>query len=320
MSRGHKLAAGVVACALAAGTGAASASAAEHGHNLADLAACNWATPDTARGVSGFGAVDYAATGRGGLRREPALSTDAEIDGPAPSVPESFAATVPTYVHVINKGPRAADGNVSDSRIRAQVEVLNQTFNGMRGGADTNFTFRLEAITRTTNEAWFNMAPNTSQERAAKRALHRGGPNALNMYLTEGGGFLGWAYYPKDVAGSGGREYLDGVVVASGSLPRGDIANYNLGFTATHEVGHWLGLYHTFQNGCSTTGDQVADTAPEKSPAFDCPVGRDTCRQAGLDPIENFMDYTQDSCMDEFTAGQSQRMSDAWQAYRLALG
>src|SRR5688572_30163072 len=107
MFRGHKLAAGVVACLVAAAAGAGSAPAAEHGHNAADLAACNWATPDTARGIAGFDAgTGYASTARGGRQREPVMSTDAEIDGPAPSVPAGFAATVPTYVHVINKGSR----------------------------------------------------------------------------------------------------------------------------------------------------------------------------------------------------------------------
>jgi hypothetical protein len=87
-----------------------------------------------------------------------------------------------------------------------------------------------------------------------------------------------------------------------------------------HEVGHWLMLEHTFAHGCAASGDWVTDTPSEAFPQFDCPEGADTCAAPGLDPIHNFMDYTQDSCMDMFTQGQADRMSDAWLQFRAGGG
>ncbi len=226
------------------------------------------------------------------------------------------SVSVPTVFHVITASALSASQRTKlEQRIDRQVTVLNRAYAGRTGGAATAFQFRDLGTTFTANRAWADMAPGSSGELAAKQALKQGGAETLNVYVAAiGGGLLGYAYYPQDIAST---PALDGVVILDDSMPGGTDPRYSLGDTATHEVGHWLALAHTFDGGCGKKGDLVADTASEKSPAFDCPTGRDTCKgQPGLDPIHNFMDYTQDSCMFEFTNGQAQRMSDAWQQYR----
>lgn len=228
------------------------------------------------------------------------------------------SAVIPVWVHVINRGPGFENGDVPATMIRNQIRVLNESFNGRTGGANTAFGFELAGITRTTNEVWFTQfAGDFSVELAAKTELRTGGPGTLNLYTVDANPYLGWAYFPSIL----NSEYadLDGVVVDWRSLPGGPFAIYSEGDTGTHEVGHWLALYHTFEGHCGKNNDYVADTPAEHSPAFNCPVGRDTCLGAanvGLDPITNFMDYTQDSCMYEFTGGQAERMQAAWSAFR----
>jgi hypothetical protein len=214
--------------------------------------------------------------------------------------------TVDVYFHVVNAGPSSADGNIPNSQIVAQIGVLDDAFGG--------YDFDLVAISRTTNATWYTAGPGTAAERAAKIALRQGSADDLNIYSWNPGQYLGWATFPWAYASSPNQ---DGVVILYSSVPGGDAAPYDEGDTATHEVGHWLGLYHTFQGGCGKNGDEVSDTPSERSPAFGCPAGRDSCRgKAGLDPIENFMDYTDDACMDHFTSGQDVRMASMWAAYR----
>ena len=217
-------------------------------------------------------------------------------------------ATIKVYVHVIRNA--SGQGDVSDSMIQNQVNVLNAAY------AAGGFSFSLTSIDRTNNSSWYTTTGGSSEVQM-KQALRIGGKSDLNLYINNmGGGLLGWATFPSDYAS---HPKLDGVVVLNASLPGGTAAPYNLGDTATHEVGHWMGLYHTFQGGCSKTNDGVSDTPAERSPAFGCPTGRNSCTGAkypGLDPIENFMDYSDDSCMFEFTLGQRSRMASMWQTYR----
>jgi hypothetical protein len=222
--------------------------------------------------------------------------------------------TIPVAFHVITRGSSYSDGNIPLSQIQAQVDVLNDSYSGRTGGAKTPFRFQLASVDRTENTGWFNMAPGTGRETAMKEALRVGGADTLNVYTADLGHYLlGWATFPWNYAAN---PSADGVVILYSSLPGGTEAPYNEGDTATHEVGHWLGLFHTFQGGCTDPGDHVADTPQEASPAFGCPVARDTCSAPGLDPTENFMDYTDDPCMYVFTARQSVRASEAWLAYR----
>ena len=220
---------------------------------------------------------------------------------------------IPVYVHVISSGSSAGQGNVPDSQILDQITVLNLSYGGATGGAVTPFRFVLVGTDRTVNASWFVMSPGSVAEQQAKSALRQGGPEALNIYTANpDGGILGWATFPWDYTYA---PNMDGVVIHYFSLP-GGVEPFNEGDTGTHEIGHWLGLYHTFQGRCLDR-DQVSDTPAERSPTSGCPVGRDSCRfRPGLDPIENFMDYSDDACMMEFTSQQSLRMDNSHLQWR----
>ncbi len=220
--------------------------------------------------------------------------------------PPASAGVVDVYWHTITS--TSGQGAVSATAINNQIAVLNAAYQG------TGFSFRLVATDVTANNAWYTMAMDSTAEAAAKAALRRGGAAALNIYSANlGDGLLGWATFPNWYSGNPSD---DGVVLLFSSLPGGTAFPYDEGDTATHEVGHWLGLYHTFQGGCAKRNDYVDDTPAERTPAYDCTAGRDTCAGAGLDPITNFMDYTPDACMYQLTPGQTARMQNLWATYR----
>jgi hypothetical protein len=230
--------------------------------------------------------------------------------------PKLGRINVQVYVHVITS--TSGVGDVT-SLVPAQIAVLNAAYSPAR------VKFNLVSIDVTANDAWYNVGIGSKEEKAMKSTLRRGGGNALNIYTANlGGGLLGWATFPKNYHS---QPADDGVVILDESLPGGNaefanttepdgLLSYNRGDTGTHEVGHWMGLYHTFQGGCSASGDKVDDTPAEADPQFFC-IERDSCpNRAGTDPIHDFMDYVDDVCMFQFSAGQQDRMRDQWATYR----
>lgn len=220
--------------------------------------------------------------------------------------------TIPVVFHVVTG--TGGVGNVTDAQINAQIAEMNQDYAGGESSqaANTEFQFTLQSIKRWQNNNWFNDPDSAAGERALKTATHQGDKHTLNIWSTNTS-YLGYATFPWWYSGD---PLLDGIVIQYGSLPGGPITNYNLGKTATHESGHWLGLYHTFEGGCSANNDMVADTPAERTSTSGCPASKDTCPAAGVDPIHNYMDYSYDSCYNQYTPGQKARMQSAYLSYR----
>lgn len=230
--------------------------------------------------------------------------------------------TVRVHFHVITTSD--GGGDVS-ALVPAQIAVLNQAY------AASNFKFKLASVETVANDDWFFSEAGSPEEVAMKAALRRGGAAALNVYSTLGDVYLGWATFPKYYRQD---PLYDGIVVYYATLPgtgfepedvTGEepdgIFQYDEGDTLTHEAGHWLGLFHTFQGGCSAKNDRIKDTPAEAEPQFFC-VARDSCtgrKFPGFDPITNYMDYVDDACMFEFTTDQTTRMHKQWNAFRRPL-
>jgi hypothetical protein len=226
-------------------------------------------------------------------------------------------------VHVI-RADNGVTGHITPELAQSQIDVLNEDYLALAGtnganGTDVQIEFYLpttdpwgnptSGITYSDNTDWFNDTGDYWNTLAWDPDRY------LNIYTNLAGGHLG--YVPDLPQGGIVGSNEDRVVIlwsAFGSPGAGG-PPYDLGRTATHEVGHYLGLYHTFQNGCQdpnvpicyVTGDYICDTNPDAEDTYGCPVGDTSCGGFPI-PIENYMEYTDDDCMEEFTPEQARRL------------
>jgi len=233
--------------------------------------------------------------------------------------------TIPVVVHVIHD---YGAGNISKEQIEDQLEILNADF--QRKNADTSKTrdiFKSRAASFDLEFKLARVAPDGSCTEGINRIYSPLTNNArdnvkslirwdyrkyLNIWIvnsienfSEEGIVLGFAFFP--FSGIPNAAQLDGIVCRHDRFGNIGTASGTTGRTMTHEIGHWLGLFHTFNFGCQQNGDGIGDTPPVRNPNFGCPVGINSCNFGNPnlpDMVENYMDYSNGSCMNMFTNGQ----------------
>ncbi len=231
---------------------------------------------------------------------------------------ERDVITIPVVFHVVY---RTETENISAAQIQTQLDVLNEDFRRLNTdadgtwsqAADTEIEFCLATVDPNGNAT--NGITRTSTTvngfgtNDAVKFASSGGKDAwpssdyLNFWVCNiGGGILGYAQFP------GGNASTDGVV--NGYQYTGTIgtatAPFDLGRTGTHEVGHWLNLRHIWGDGGCNVDDFVADTPTSDAPNYGCAAGHTSC--STTDMVQNYMDYSDDGCMNLFTSGQKSRM------------
>ncbi|GME27025.1 Peptidase M43 pregnancy-associated plasma-A [Neofusicoccum parvum] len=220
---------------------------------------------------------------------------------------------VDAYFHIVTSGGKAGQYANWQEMAKNQAAVLNKAY----GSHGIGFTLKGSELTQ--NDQW--ASGSDAAMAAMKKALRKGGYAALNVYfLSDMGNQLGVCTMPSSIGSNptAATYQNDGCAVQAGTMPGGSVLGYNQGMTAVHETGHWMGLLHTFEgNSCDGPGDMIDDTRAESQSTDGCPAGKNSCPGvAGVDPIHNYMDYSIDSCYEDFTAGQEARMKQLWAQFR----
>ncbi|KAL8910204.1 MAG: hypothetical protein Q9171_004502 [Xanthocarpia ochracea] len=213
------------------------------------------------------------------------LAAEPEVQSPA------FAAVatlvINTYFHVVESAGKR--GTVTRTQLNNQLTVLNRSY------GPSGISFSLISSDFTVNDNWAT----GNYDSQMKPALRKGTYKDLNVYFLSdlGGGLLGVCNFPTNASPGTSAYNLDGCEVLAQSVPGGTAAPFNQGGTATHEIGHWFGLFHVFQgSSCSGSGDSVSDTPQQSTATSGCPARKDSCPNvAGLDDINNYMDYSDDA-------------------------
>ena len=237
----------------------------------------------------------------------------------------SGVINIPVYVHVIYSNSQE---NISTVQIQSQIDVLNEDFSRTNSdagntpsvfsgvAADSEISFTLAGVT-TKSSSVTSWGTNDAMKFASNGGVDAITPEThLNIWVCNiGGGILGYAQFP------GGPVETDGIVVGPQFFGRTGYlqAPFDKGRTATHEVGHYLNLRHIWGDGGCNVDDFVADTPNASGPNYTgtpCTFpGRNSCTPKGKpgqpddpDMFQNYMDYSDDTCMNLFTEGQKVRM------------
>ncbi len=287
---------------------------------------CGTPTPEIRQALYQFPDFDALPEGGGGA------DCSAGSTNPTSDYDPTVLYRIPVVVHIL-MDTSCTQGVISDALVQSQIDILNEDFLALAGtnganGTDAQMEFYLATvdpqgdpttgITRDCNTTWFNDGG------AYWNSLAWDPNNYLNFYTNQASGNLGYVpFLPADGGGSLVGTPQDRVVILWDTFGRNGPFGppYDQGRTGTHELGHYFGLEHVFSGGCGnpaqcySTGDLICDTEPDQTSHFGCPNGATSCSGERV-PIENYMEYTDDLCMEAFTTEQMRRMRCSLEFYR----